>query len=441
MDPDFGWHLTTGRLVLEKGIPSTDPFTYSMPDFAVVDHEWLTDVIIAKLYPIIGMVGLAFISSLLTVSALYISLLRVKGNEAYKLVAVLLGFGILSHFFGVRPQVLSWFFLSLFLWLLDSWDKSHWIRFLMPLLFLFWVNLHGGFAVGIVLLVLYFGIKSYKAKRVKFIDLLVVLLSVGATFVNAYGVRIWLEVVRTFFSTSLRWGISEWLPGATALVFCLPLIVVLGTYFIYRFRKKFTFEAILINVVFLLMAVSAIFQIPYFVISVMPFIVLGISYLRGDILGVKEGIKRFNQALRFLTGIVIILFILDTLIAFKDAWGLSEKRFYPKDAVAFISAELPKGEIFSEYGWGGYLIWKLPQKKVYIDGRMPHWPGILKEHSDIILGKGDYRPVFDKYGVEMVLWPTPKDGKEAKLIINLRQDGWHEVYKDDVAVVLIKEKI
>src|SRR3989337_506611 len=42
LDPDFGWHVTMGRLISENGIPKTDPFSYTMTSFPFVDHEWKT---------------------------------------------------------------------------------------------------------------------------------------------------------------------------------------------------------------------------------------------------------------------------------------------------------------------------------------------------------------------------------------------------------------
>lgn len=50
VDPDFGWHLMTGRDILAHGIPQHDIFTYTAPDFQWINVEWLNDVLFAKLY-------------------------------------------------------------------------------------------------------------------------------------------------------------------------------------------------------------------------------------------------------------------------------------------------------------------------------------------------------------------------------------------------------
>lgn len=50
IDPDFGWHLQAGRYILAHGIPTHDIFTYTAADFRWIDHEWLSDVVMALLF-------------------------------------------------------------------------------------------------------------------------------------------------------------------------------------------------------------------------------------------------------------------------------------------------------------------------------------------------------------------------------------------------------
>src|SRR5690554_6008795 len=64
-DPDFGWHLRTGEIIIKEGIPKTDPFSYTMPNFPYVDHAWLTDVFIVVIYSSFGKLGLTIVFSLL----------------------------------------------------------------------------------------------------------------------------------------------------------------------------------------------------------------------------------------------------------------------------------------------------------------------------------------------------------------------------------------
>ena len=42
LDPDFGWILRMGKIILERGIPEKDPFSYTMSSYPFIAHQWLS---------------------------------------------------------------------------------------------------------------------------------------------------------------------------------------------------------------------------------------------------------------------------------------------------------------------------------------------------------------------------------------------------------------
>ena len=75
LDPDFGWHLRVGELIAKQGIPRTDPFSFTMPSYLFVDHEWLTNVIIYFGYSLFGSVFLYFVFLILWLLLMWVSFL------------------------------------------------------------------------------------------------------------------------------------------------------------------------------------------------------------------------------------------------------------------------------------------------------------------------------------------------------------------------------
>ena len=59
LDPDVGWHVRMGQIILHAGIPKTDPFSYTMPSYPFIDHEWLTNILMTILLAKTGMIGVA----------------------------------------------------------------------------------------------------------------------------------------------------------------------------------------------------------------------------------------------------------------------------------------------------------------------------------------------------------------------------------------------
>ena len=71
-DPDFGWHLGTGRFIVTRHqIPQTDIFSFSLPNHPYIAHSWLTDVIIFSIYSITKLWGTSIFFALITTLGIY----------------------------------------------------------------------------------------------------------------------------------------------------------------------------------------------------------------------------------------------------------------------------------------------------------------------------------------------------------------------------------
>ena len=463
LDPDFGWHIRMGEIISRAGIPTRDPFSYTMPSFPFISHEWLVDVLLKNLYESLGMTGLSLIFTTIAFLALYPALRGGDGRRTFWEVSLVLGFGIIFPYFGVRPQVVTWLFWAIFLTLVLSqkvWDK--W-RFFLPFFFVVWVNLHASFAIGIVSLAL-IGIFSFWEKRKRRVDLILVfLLSTLATFINPYGPRIWYEVWLSISDTSLRWSILEWQPAFFSVNLALIFYLVVSVFLIWRSRKRYGIYELSLYFFFLLQGLASTRHIPLWVILSIPMTIRAFGFLLASVKGIAFGEKRFKLVYKWTLYLSVVIALLQSFIILGAANSMDEEGFYPKGAVLFLKQNLPQGEIFSVYGWGGYLIWKLTEKKVFIDGRMPSWrygenptsesSYAMRDYTDVLNGRIPYQEIFEKYGVSVVLWPKDKPlkffdtlsqkleqvlfkkGEPFNLVKELEKDGWQKVYEDQVAVI------
>lgn len=464
LDPDFGWHLKMGEIISTSGIPATDPFSYTMPSFPYIDIQWLTNVLFKILYPLIGMPGLSLIYSFFAFLALFVIL---KGNSAkfpFWEIPIILALAILFGYFGVRPQIASWFLWAIFLSIVLNRQRWRKWRYFLPAITAIWVNLHGSFALSVVTLFLV-GIIRLWQRKLKMNFVLIFVLCILATFINPYGPRIWHEVWLQVSDSSLRWKILEWQPAIFS--FNLPFICYFGlsVTLVWINRKRFSLEELGLFVFFLLQGLGSVRHVPLWVILSLPMTVRAFGYTLDKIKKIPFAKERFRKVYRWTLYGSLIIAASQFLLGFLGAKALSEKNFYPKEAIYFLERNLPSGEIFSDYGWGGYLIWKLPQKKVFIDGRMPSWRWsqnpleesdyVMKDYVDVLGGKIQYKDVFEKYGVEVVLWPKKKpqrflDALSQKLeewlfkkkepfdfIFQLEKNGWKRVYEDNTSQIFL----
>ncbi len=101
MDPDFGWHLKTGQLILQRGIPYHDWYSYTMPNFSWIDHEWLTEVLLYKGYSLLG--GNIILLIFLIIYTLSFFVTK-KSSQSFVdvLLPVTLGYLATVNFLGIR---------------------------------------------------------------------------------------------------------------------------------------------------------------------------------------------------------------------------------------------------------------------------------------------------------------------------------------------------
>lgn len=512
LDPDFGYRLRNGQIIFQEGIDGirTDPFSYTMPSFTFVEHSWLSTLLIALIYSGFGMGGSALVFSIAALISLGISASSVRPKRSLEKISeevfsknlwhfgnpiFLLSLAIIFAFVGVRVQVVSWLLFSILLFV--GLDNNRWKKYklIVPALFLFWTNLHASFFEGILalLVIIFFRTfdfnyllvkRSYKRKRAlitkvvgsfkkgkyEVTDYLVLVASLLLTLVNPYGIGAWEKVILVASNTSLRWEINEWMPAIVSFDLAQIFFIALSVILILKYLRKFRMEQIFLYLLTLIQGIFSVRHVPLWIIVAFPMTTEAIYLLYREIEKRKESRNLFKKAYKILwSGSVAVLFISISTSIF-NAIGISEAHYYPKKAVTVLRKDLPKGEIFSTYGWGGYLTWKLPEKKVFISGLMPVWEyeivaeGELKSayqtHSAIIRGDQDYRPVFEKFSIDTVLWdPTINKGGGLmdKLLGNaliksgiipesfnfgetLKDNGWVKVYEDNTAVIYKKSR-
>ncbi|MBI3485951.1 hypothetical protein HY025_03300 [Candidatus Daviesbacteria bacterium] len=468
LDPDFGWHLKMGELILSSGIPKTDPFSYSMPSYPFVDHEWLSGVIFSLLYPLTQ----SYLLGVIYASFAFFALLIIIPSLSFtNLSIMLLSASVLLPFSGIRPQVISWFLFSLFLRLIfDQKLKNY--RLILPLIFLVWANLHGGFVIALLVFLGWIFYCIFQDKKVNFLNILILVLSIVATLINPYNFRLWKEIWITISDQSLRSTIAEWIPIILRFDITFLTLATLSSFLIIKFWKKLNFYLVILYSLLLVMTLTSQRNAPFWTILALSLTIESLNLLKLDVSKIKYGIKRLNILGKIFFIICLLIFVFQTVYFLNRAQISSEEKFYPKQAINFLKIHQVKGNLFSPYAWGGYLIWKLPETKLFIDGRMPSWKNTnspsneetnaYKKYREIVYDKGDFEKLAQKYQIKTVLWfkPTPKtpptlaDIYLQKLeelfnqpidnlgddyfIKNLLVGHWKLVYQDQIAVIYQK---
>ncbi len=409
-DPDLGWHLRAGELITKSGIPKQDPFSFTMPDFSWVNHEWLADVILYRVHDLGGVALTAALYGVLWTLALALAL-RKRWWYGFSL-------GILGTMPMAGPRPLVWTAIGICLTELViekhlSSPKTGWLR-VMPVIFLAWANLHGGFALGLALM----GVHAVFKRDVRIIIFL--FLSALLTLINPYGIEIYTEIFRTVLDNRLGSRIMEWfpLPGISTSSFVFRAAAVyIGLSLALMWVGKINFRSYRTYIPFgaLIMAV----------LSNRHMLIYVFTSLRAAEAG-AESIFRFVSGWKKAIPAGLLLIPLIMALHYRVI-PILKNRPQLDPWLSQVVSEHCSGNIFNDYNSGGYLIRNNPVVKVYIDGRMPSWEneeGQIFERYVKFQDDEKYRnSEIERYDIGcMVLSNTRKDNKT--LIRSLQDQGW-----------------
>ena len=218
-DNSFFWHLRTGRYILDHGLPHHDIFSYTAPGTKWVLQSWLAEVMYGGLDRAFGPMGIRVLGGLVGACigvlafrlALHLSRERIRA--ALLTVAAL---GGLYTLWSERPLLLGVLFLLVLLWTVEapaSFAGRH-PMVVLPVLFWFWANIHGTFALGFAYLGLHLLGRWFEGKRPwegRERSLLVGgAIAFAVTFVNPYGASLVMFPVDLLRRGDILRHIVEW---------------------------------------------------------------------------------------------------------------------------------------------------------------------------------------------------------------------------------------
>ncbi len=446
IDPDLWWHLKAGEQIIDtRSIPHTDDYSFTKQGSEWVAHEWLSEVIMAAIYRLTGLVGLVTIFSLIIVIALWLTYRRCDGRPYAAGIAILLAAAASSPLFGVRPQMLTLLLASIYIVLLERFDPKEQTRrlwWLVPLMLL-WVNLHAGFALGLALIGLYIVRAVLDGEWNHVRPLLIVLIVCTAVVpLNPNGFRMFSYPYETLTSESMAAFIQEWASPDFHKVTYLPLaILLLSTFAAMALSPtRARLGEIFLVLITALGALRSVRHIPIFSLFAAPVLakhLWAIAKERGwDKL--LTGAEARPTGLKLLINVVLLLAPL--ALGVSRIWHFAtHQRNYatlrnPVAAVEFLKSQRLPGPIYNRYGWGGYLIYQLyPEYRVYIDGRADvYGDAFFAEAMRTYDGVATGLSSLDRHAIRTVL--ISPDAPLANLMRN-DHDSWKVVYEDNDAII------
>ena len=451
IDPDVWWHIRAGAETIDHWVIRKDTFSFTKAGASWIDHSWGAEVIMNLVWRGAGYGGLMLLSGLLALTGGVFVYLMSSGGTYIRSLAVVFASLTASIFWSPRPQMFSYALTGAVLFILYLRRRRDVdVLWTVPPLMLLWANLHGGFAIGFVLLA--GTIAGEALENVTPLDdrghldrrslrklCLVSLVSLGAVCVNPYGPRILAVPFETAGSSFARL-IEEWKPPdlheAGFWPFAVMLVLLLVSLGASRRRMGWT-DGILVAAATAL-ALSAGRNVSTFAVVVTPVLSYHLAAVLADRGWTVRPAQRASRPMAALNLVLIVLVLGIAAMRVMEpfhggALAAAERNELPVEAVGYLRDHGTPGNLFNTYEWGGYLIYALPGVPVFVDGRSDLYGGDFLYDPYLVTASGGPRweRQLEHYGIGTVLVR-----RYSGLSTVLRDSGdWNVAYEDGLATV------
>ena len=440
-EPDIWWHLRNAAYLFQHhSFPNVDTYSFGAAGLPWLDHEWLSEIPYFLSFKAMGLQGILAVYLALLVliyTGVYYRSCRASADCKNAAVTTLLAIflGVVS--IGPRMLLFGWLCMVGLLLLLDRFQRTGKGLWFLPPLFALWINLHGSWIFGLVVLglVITSGLVEGEwglvmARRWAPLELkkllLVLALSMAALFANPFGYKLVLYPFDFLFrQQSNMQYIEEWQfvsfssgHGKLALIAIFALLA--ATLFS---GLRWRLDEVLLTAFALWAGLSHV-RLLFFTGLIVPPIL-------------APRLKLFPPYDRKLDKPWLNAGIMAALVAwlvfsFPSALQLQQEvsEEYPTVALDFMQRQHIKGRIFNNFLWGGYMEWYTPQLEPFIDGRTDIfvYNGTMDDYVKVMLMQAPFEGL-DRYKIDYVLLQP----KRPLGYLLEHSPEWRTVYEDKVA--------
>lgn len=468
-DGDAAWHWRLGEWMLEqRAWIRADAFSHTRAGEAYVSKDWLSEVCIAAAGRWGGWTGIALLAAGVIAgiySGLWRALVRRGADTVWTALVVGLAVWCSSVHWIARPHLATHALTAVAAWQLYRFHRdrgcNRQLAIWLIALAVVWPNVHGAFLNLFILLGIYLlatgidwwrqpGARADHAARLRVLGGITVACMV-ASLLNPYGWRLHLHILEFLRTSEVAWFTREWqspnfhsagMQGWLAMVGALVMLTVVA-------RPRYSVAEHLMIVVWGFLALYAVRNVPVFALVVAPIMVEHGSRWwreRGPTAGatVWERIHRRWQAAEqaghgagWAVATVVVFVCLagagPDLVRNRLATFPMPDR-YPVAAVEFLRTNpgAVQGRMFNAYGWGGYLIWALPEHAVFVDGRNDFYGAdLLNDYRVLDRAQPGWEQVLARHQVQWTILPRDHP---LNALFELAPD-WNEVYRDDTTCI------
>lgn len=429
-DNDLWARLIAGEHIVERLSVLKNDFLSYTQTHTWYDHEWGSSVFFYTALKYFGHSGLILLKGILTALTLFVCYKTVKLNNpkstvSYNIIYYAVMFFAVLQNLGptTRCLLFTCLFFAIFLYLLEkSRQENQKCLIWLPIIMLFWSNIHGGCLSGIGLIGIYCVGEFLNKKPIKNY-ILSALASILTMLINPYG----LEYTKFIFfaGTMDRTFITEWTSPFYKyylndyLRYKYYLVFIVLTQIIYLIKNKINYEKadktkLLIILTMIYLSVTHLRHISFFILTAGTLLYDEFYSLFNEFMNFiknklniknEEAIKSIVLAKEIVVYLLLIVLALPPILNKNKQIRITETK-YPRYAIEFIRINNLTGNLFINFDWGSYAAYKLfPYNKIVMDGRYEevYNPDLLLNLKNFHMVKNDWYKVISDYKTDVLV--------------------------------------
>jgi hypothetical protein len=439
-DPDIYLHISAGRWIdIHHAIPSVDPFSFTALGQPWVSHEWLSQWLLFTAYQLSGWAGLVLLGAIcfsLTLSIIWQFLIQ-RLPLIYSLAFLSLSFACMATHDNIRPHILAWplmaWWTARLVQAVENSDRP--LRVTSCLLMIVWVNLHGSFLLGLIVMgvIAIEGLIAQPEKRKSWVYFC--LLSCLACLVNPSGWNIFRFVMQTLQIDSLKY-LSEWAaPSFNGPNFLALYILFLMGYALSG-RLTLPWNRLTFLILLLYQAMSHGRYVSMMGILLPFFVAGGFSASMMDI-----KVRKLSFPIKRATGLLIpVLIAVVAIVIYRKDHFRPAQWITPERAVNFLLSQDISGHGLNHLNYGAYLIYRgIP---VFMDARVDLYgeKGMLRYLNIVNTEKSSdlyhLSRELDQWHIQWTIFPKQS---QVNLFLEKNPD-WQKLYEDEQSIVFAKRQ-
>lgn len=439
----------------EEGFHRVNTFSFIAPGHGWINHEWLAEYIFHSAYQLFGnagLIGLKVLLGLLIIGLMNAAIRKECRSGVVRFLWLMLVISVMGFGFNTRPHLFTFLMVAVFLTLLRRPQFSPWLILLLPLLGLVWVNLHGAFFIGLIILSVFLVVelvgrgvppsRSVKGRNQTVLAVALVLFA-GVSFVNPHGAALWKFVAGS--AATVRPYLTEWAPFDWRVDFVehtdfvVLSLIVLGSLAFSKIRRDPASVALL--ALGFIAALLMRRNIPLFALVAGFLAAQHVDSLAGE--RVSAWVTRVPSRVLVALAVLFIPISVFYTVTFNKSNPLQievSRERYPVELITFLETNKIKGNALIFFDWAEYGIHHLsPDCRVFLDGRFTDAYDIatVNDFFNFLYAGQGWEAALQRYPTDIILIhrQLPVYGKM------VARPGWQLVAESELAGLFLKTDI